>query len=313
MHLLFSRLFFLFFLIFSLSNICMAQDSDDDSPVKRKKKKGFEFGISTGTYFANNYTASLYDGYGFNANGGLNTTFLTSAMYEKIVNEYGGGPPGAPNGQPDRIAVALGVQPGMWSFDTTDMPLKMKYNIALELGVQSRYFFNDKNALILNVNASQLTLSGDFTIGTSKTVIQPSIPDSLQFQTFSIVGQEERLIIQPGFQHIFGDDDQFNFFIEGGPIITMAKLQMNEIIVNNLTIDLRTYYNSYNGYITQAARNMTGIGWGAFAGFGMSIQANEKYSLQLVYNPSYEVIRLGPDPSLTLQQAILLRVCYKLQ
>ncbi len=301
---LFPRLFS-FLLLFLCLNV-LAQDSEDDPVAKKKSKKGFQFGISLGTYFANSYTAALYNGYGFDANGNKNTTFASSAMNEKINTEYGG-----KNGQPDRIAAALNVQPGTWSFDATDMPGKLRYNIALMLGVQSRYFLNDRDALLLNVNATQLTVSGDFTIGFNNTVIKASVPDSLQFQTFPIVGQEERLVIQPGFQHLFGDNDQFNFFVEGGPIVTMAKFQMNEIIINSLTIDLRTYYNS-QGFVTQQARNMTGVGYGAFAGLGLNLQANDKYVIQLVYNPSYERINIGLTPPLTFQQALLLRVCYRL-
>lgn len=299
-------------LLSSLNGLAQDSDQDDSKPVKRTHKKGFEFGVSMGTYFANNYTASLYNGYGFDVYGNPNKTFGSSAMNEKINYEYAGG-----NGYPDRIAQYLStpgstVQPGAWSFDSTDMPGKMRYTIAFELGIQTRYFVNDRNAVVFNLDAAQLTVSGAFTIGFANTVIKAQTPDSLQIQAFNIVGQEERLIFQPGWQHIFGDDDQFNFFIEGGPIVTMAKFQKNELLINGNPIDLRTYYNPY-GYITQTARNMTGVGFGAFAGFGLNLQLNEKYALQLLYNPSFEKIALGPNPPFTLQNSIQFRICYKLK
>ncbi len=322
--------FFLLLSVFTLNVFTLsisAQDStrdsdqDDVKPVRKIHRKGFEFGLSMGTYFANNYTASLYNGMGFDANGNPNTTFLNSAMYEKIVNEWGGGPANEYGGSPgsggttypDRLAPLLGVQTGTWSFDSTDMPGKMHYNIAFEIGVQTRYFVNDKNAIILNVDAAQLTIGGAFTIGEYSTVTHSTTPDTLEMQTFAIAGQEERLIFQPGWQHIFGDDDQFNFFIEGGPIFTMAKFQMNDIIINGTVIDLRTYYSPITNYVTQQARNLTGVGIGAFAGFGLNLQANSKYALQLVYNPSFEKIALGPNPPFTMQNSIQLRVCYKVK
>jgi hypothetical protein len=52
--------------------------------------KGFHAGLFVGAFWANQHTAYLYDGYGFDQNGQRNT-FNNSILYEmQIVNIYGG-------------------------------------------------------------------------------------------------------------------------------------------------------------------------------------------------------------------------------
>jgi len=293
-----------------LGNFCFSQDDNTDTPLTDKKAKGFHLGLYTGTYFANKYTANLYDGYGWDWNGNKND-FYHSFIYNKIWIEYGAN--GAFAGQPDRIAQALGVQHGDWFFDQTDMPLpnSLKYNIAFLVGLQSRYCFDKKSALLFNVNGSKLTVNGDFQITLQPISAQTGLPGNINYRTFSIVGGEQRMMFQTGYQRIMGDDPKLNFFWEAGPIVTLVKFERNQIQINGLTIPLTTFYNPY-GYALYNARNLTGVGFGAFAGLGMNISISPKWTIQLVYNPSYERIKLGQSPALKLQHAIGFRAYYNL-
>ena len=85
-----------------------AQETNEgeETPINPDKPKSFKLGLYIGSYFANKYTAGSYDGYGFDLDGVRNNTFEKSYMYEKIINQYGGG-----YGQVDQIALALGVIP----------------------------------------------------------------------------------------------------------------------------------------------------------------------------------------------------------
>ena len=47
-------------------------------------RKGFHIGLYLGGYFSNQYTAKLYDGYGFDADGNRNE-FNSSFMYNKKI------------------------------------------------------------------------------------------------------------------------------------------------------------------------------------------------------------------------------------
>src|ERR1044072_7190829 len=91
-----------------------AQDEEDPDQELIKKPK-FLTGFFVGSYFANRYTASAYNGYGF-APAGSQNDFVHSLMYQKIKNEYGPG-----YGLHDQIADALGVEQGQWEFNESDM------------------------------------------------------------------------------------------------------------------------------------------------------------------------------------------------
>jgi hypothetical protein len=296
-------------LLFIQGFSCFSQNADDpdNAPTTNKKSKGFHAGLFVGTYFANKYTAGLYDGNGYDYNSNKNN-FENSWMNRKINVEYGGS---AGYGT-DRIATALNVNHGDWSFSESDMPINLKYNVALMLGVNTRYCFNNMDAIILNVYASKLTVNGSFTITLNTPSINTTTPGYTNTRAFAIMGNEQRLLFQAGYQRILGDEEnQLNCFVEAGPTVSMAKFDKNQILINTLQIDITTQYNPI-GYVTYRPKNLTGIGFGAFAGFGLNLNATAKWTLQLLYNPSYDKINIGADPKLTLQHALGLRAYYNL-
>lgn len=299
----------IFTTVLALLIFCSASFSQDDeapTPVS-KTKRGFHAGLFVGTLFANKYTASLYDGYGFDL-GGHKNNFDNSAMQRKIVVEYGGNH----GAQPDRIAQSLNVNSTDWQFTESDMPINLKYNVAFLLGLNTRYCINNKNAIILNVNAAKLSVTGSFTITLLTSSINATTPGYQNFKTFTIIGAEQRLLFQLGYQYIFGDsEDPFNFFVEGGLACSLAKYDKNQIIINSLQIDLRVYYDQL-GYQTFRAKNMTGVGFGAFGGFGLNLSASQKWTIQLLYAPSLENINIGEYSKETLQHAVGLRAYYNL-
>jgi len=272
----------------------------DDSPGKIKRK--FNVGFYVGSFFTNKYTAGLYDGYGYDVLG-EKMDFADSFMYRRINNDYGGG-----NGQQDLIAQALGVNHGDWTFeDPRDMPINLKYNVAIMAGIQTRYCIDKKNSLLFNANATKLTVNGDFIIEVNTPTI--GIAPQTTYRPFSLIGGERRAMLQLGYQRILGDNDKLNVFLEGGLEANMAKFDRNIININGLQIDLSAYY-SLPEYATFKAKNLTGIGMGVFAGIGVNLSMSRKWTVQLVYNPSYDRINIGVDPKPVLQNSIGLRAYY---
>ncbi len=290
---------------FSFCLNCFAQQDDETGKHKKHHTngKGFQTGLFLGSLFANKYTANLYDGYGYD-NNGVKNDFLNSFMYQKIIMEYGGG-----NGQTDQIAQQLNVNPGDWAFDKTDMPINMKYNPSFVIGLQGRWQNSKKTGVLLNINAAKLSLNGNFTIQILTPPIGPVQPNFQNIQIFSIRGAEQRIDIQAGLQRILGEDEIFGVIIEGGPLLNMVKFTSNKIIINNLNIDLMTFYDQY-GYQFYKAKNLTGVDFGAFAGIGVNINTNANWKLQAIYNPSYEKIDIGENPKPKLQHALGIRVYY---
>ena len=260
-----------------------------------------------GSYFANKYTSGVYDGYGFDMDGVRINVFEKSWMYEKIINQYGGG-----YGQTDLIAQALNVNPRNssspgWDFTKNDMPVNMRYTASFLFGLQCRYSVDPKNAISLNVNASKLNVSGNFTISTTPPTGSSQINNSIQ--TFGIKGGEQRLMIQIGYNRLFGDNETINFFAEGGLNMTYSQFDKNEILINNLKIDLTEFYD-YQGIQAGFTRLPRGMGFGVYAGLGINIAMGEKFTIQLIYSPSYEGIKIGDNPKLKWQNSVGLRAYY---
>lgn len=317
---LFFRTLILFLLFFNGFQL-IAQDNDasadEDEDAEVMEKKGFHFGFFVGPYWANKYTASLYDGHGLDVNGNYNE-FYSSLIYRKIM-EYGGYDPttGVTNGQPDRIAQVLGVDPASnggntWHFGPNDMPQNMHYTINFLVGLNARYSVDKKSAIILNINASKLKLVGNFTIETDVPINQNQVSGSMYVNTFDIIGGEQRMMFQFGYNRIIGHNKRLNFFLEGGLNATLAKFDKNRIVIRSLDIDLTTAYIApgSGGYTYQVYfPKHVGIGFGAFAGAGFNITISPKWTVQLLYSPTYDKINIGPEAAYKLQHAAGVR-CY---
>jgi len=290
----------------------MAQDEDDDGekkPYTDTINKKFNLGVYVGAFFPNKFTASLYDGYGYDVNGYRNN-FSNSVLRNEIVNNYGGG-----NNGTDQIAQLLNVNSTDWSFNESGMPFNLRYTPSTLVGLNMRYRLSKKQSIALNVNATKIVVNGKFNInttatGTSTTGISGQSGSQHQF---TITGAEQRLMFQLGYQRYLGKNERINFLVEGGLNIIMAKLQKNQAFLingsNSIAIDLMNIYNQpqYNYY---SAKYFVGVGIGAYAGLGLNININPKYTIQLLYNPSYDRIPLGDNPRFKLQNGVGLRFYY---
>ena len=299
------KFFFLLLIILSVKTNAQNNNDKDEAETKIYKKSKILSGFYIGSYFANKYSASTYDGYGFDVNGNQNS-FLNSFMYQKIKNVYGGG-----LGQFDQIASALGVDQGQWEFNESDMPINMRYVPAIMLGFNFKIPVSENSAFIFNLNGSKLAIEGNFTITLLKVLgSNPAINSNIK--TFAIKGTEKRLLFQLGYQKIFGTDDNINFFGEIGFNGTLSQYNSNTIYINELQIDLTYYLNQNNNPITSPTKPPTGFGLGAYAGLGLNINLNSQFTMQLLYSPSHEKINIGNKPTLKLQNSIGVRLYYKI-
>ena|ERR1044071_7783737 len=96
-----------------------------------------------------------------------------------------------------------------------------------------------------------------------------------------------------------------------GAVCTPTKFLKNQIAINSLNIDLGSQYNQplYDDF---RLHHLSGIGFGAWAGCGLTTGTYAKTTLQLVYNPTFENIALGKNPKPALQHYIGLRAYYNL-
>lgn len=293
-------------------SFAFAQDTTQTTDYYNKSDNGksFHFGLYLGVLMANQSSAEIYDGYGFDIDGNKNN-WDNSWMKQKIIMENGGG---YYSGQPDLIAQELKVDPYTWSFNETDMPQNMRYNPAFSVGASARYSVDANNAVLFNLNVSKLIANGNFTITTPVSQSGSNNQTNTNpIRTFAIRGEEQRMIVEVGYQHLFIKDKEqrVSFMFEGGLISTLAQFSKNEILINNLKIDLLALYNQ-NGLTSLPVKRPWGIGFGAYGGLGFNANMSEKATIQLIYTPSLERVNMGYNPSLKLQNAIGLRMYYNM-
>ena len=297
-----------------LCNTSFAQDNDtinDATNNTRIKEKGFHAGVYVGAYWANKSSASLFDGYGFDEFG-VRNTFANSLLYNQIVNVYGGGYNGI-----DLIAKLLNVDHKDWYFNEQDMPTNLNYTTSYLVGLNTRFQVDKKTNITFNINASKLIVNGKFTIS-STTTSNGFQSQPIQNQ-FTITGGEQRLMMQLGYQKIIGNNNKLNFMLEGGLNVVFSKAQKNIAYLtnslyngaNNITIDLMNIYNQVP-YNTYSPKYLIGAGIGVFGGAGLHLTINPKYTIQLLYSPSYDRISIGYNPKFRLQNGFGLRFYYNL-
>lgn len=308
----------LLLLCFFCSVTFQSNAQDDENELKDTitvqhvyREKGFHAGLYVGAFWANRNTAYIYDGYGFDENGQRNT-FANSILYNQIVNVYGGN-----NGGIDYIAQLLNVNHGDWYFTEQGMPINLRYTTTYLVGLNARYQIHKKASILLNINASKLIVNGKFTI--NSTTPNTGFQSQAKINEFTITGTEQRLMFQLGYQRILGNNEKLNFMVEGGLNIIFSKAQKNQAILNsdlngganNFTIDLMNVYNQ-PPYSFYSVKYLIGAGIGAVGGIGFHLTFNPKYTIQLLYNPSFDRIGLGYNPSFKLQHGVGLRVYYNL-
>lgn len=296
-----------------------AQDEEtvlsDSTYVQSPVNKSFHAGLYVGAFWANKSTAYIYDGYGFDQNGQRND-FANSILYNQIYNVYGGATGGI-----DFIGQLLNVDRKDWYFNEQDMPFNLRYTTTYLVGLNTRYQIHKKASFTLNINASKLIVNGKFNISTTTTSF--GFQNQSKLNQFTITGAEQRLMFQFGYQRIIGKNEKLNLLVEGGMNIIMSKAQKNQAYLasdpangqnnsqNNITIDLMNVYNQapYNYY---SAQYLIGVGIGAFGGIGLNLNINPKYTIQLLYNPSYDRINLGYTPTFKIQHGVGLRIYYNM-
>jgi hypothetical protein len=303
----FSSLLFIL-LVFTSIN-CFAQDEEEKegSNANSSKRSKLRVGLYVGTLFPAGSTTSFYDGWGYDIYGNRND-FSNSFMRRSIIDSYGGGYNGA---QHDYVADALGVNHGDWFFDESDMPTDIRYAIAFVLGAHAGFSVDGKNSIVFNFSSAKLTANGAFTITIVNTSPVPQQPGYQDIKTFGIEGSEQRSVFQLGYQHTFGEEGGFNFFAEGGAVCTVSKFLKNQIRINTLTIDLGNYYEQPQ-YEEFRKQNLTGVGFGSWAGCGFTSSSDARAIVQFVYNPSLEKIAIGESVPLSLQHYIGLRIYYNI-
>ena len=183
-------------LILVLFVLCLSAKSqvynyeDGESPVDPDSIQGLYFGLNLGYYFANNNSAYIYGGYGYQRDGQIND-FANSWLRQSL------------DGNPTataRTSEALGLAPGEWEFTESDMPGVMQFSGSFMWAGHLRYMFNADFGMYAEVGGTNPVTVGEFTIQTFGASSDPTQNQPLR--SFGIRGEEQRLLVNMGLHRV---------------------------------------------------------------------------------------------------------------
>jgi hypothetical protein len=279
---------------------------DGEGPVDPDSIKGLYVALNLGYYFANNNSAVIYGGYGYQRDGTIND--FANAWLNRSIQ-----------GNPElrrQTSTALGLADGEWAFTEDDMPGVMQFSGSFMYGGHLRYMFNADFGVYAELNGTNPVTVGEFTIQT----FSPS-PDPTQNQLlrrFGIRGEEQRLMVNLGLHRVLfreqfekqGKSTTILPYIDIGVNFTFTKFEANFYSLDDGVVrDLTIFLNQQNQFVDQA-NLLTGAGFGGFVGAGGQITLGNKFILNIGYNASFEQIKLGDVNERGLQSQIVLKAIY---
>lgn len=280
--------------------------ADGEGPVDPDSIRGLYVALNLGYYFANNNSAYIYGGYGYQRDGTIND--FANAWLNRSIQ-----------GNPEfrrQTSEALGLADGEWAFTEDDMPGLMQFSGSFMYGGHLRYMFNADFGVYGEINGTNPVTVGEFTIQT----FSPS-PDPTQNQRlrrFGIRGEEQRLILNFGLHRVLfreqfeeqGRSTTILPYVDVGINFTFTKFERNFYSLDDGVVqDLTLFFNQQSQFVDQA-NLLTGAGFGGFASVGGQITLGSKFIIDIGYNASFEQIKLGEVNERGLQSQIVLKAIY---
>lgn len=228
----------------------------DNSPKKKDNNDGLYFGANLGFYMANRHTAEYYNGSGVNS---IDSTINYSLNYPIIKEVL------------------------LYDFYLAELPAKMHYSPAFLLGIYLKYTVKN-SGIIMQFNFAKLRANDVFTLIIDDPNNYSSEP---VYKQEAIWGSEQRASIDLGYSYTFNPKSSYRPFLQFGANLTTTKFVENKIRIETLEYSITNYYFSY--YKIEQG----GVGFGAFAGTGVALVFNEKFSIIPTFNIYYTQAKMG--------------------
>jgi len=232
------------------------------------------YGINLGAYFANPSTANYYNGSGEHS-------------VEVALNRYY-----------NRDRLIANVDEIIENFQIGDLPRRMQYNPAAQVGFFAGLNFNSGFAIIGEFNYTRLNLADRFTIFTDKFT---STTEPYRLLS-DIYGTEERIELRLGFQFTRYSKSYIHPFIESGLNITDTKVIENNVLVRGMEFNIREirvdYYNVRD----------YGMGFGIYTALGVLMEVSDQISFRTAGSVSFSRINLGENTRIAPQYTLYLRL-----
>jgi len=247
-------------------------------------KRGLVFGINMGMLKANGHSALYYNGSPENEN---NIKYILSNPY--YYNE-------------------IKHQLNEHEYTLYSIPTTMSYDASIMVGFYARYNISNTAGFFIQFNFAKLNTTGQFAL----SIDSATFTSEPALNYFTIYGQEQRSYIDIGYQKQWFLGKLSNFFIEGGINFTNVLVKKSAIIINDLDYSIVNVYGSQqytpNTSLQPYDIRQGGIGLGFFGGGGISLNFNEKVSIEPGFNIYYQSINLTAYEQFRLNYNVYVRL-----
>lgn len=285
---------------------------DGEGPTPPDSVKGLYVGLNLGFYFANKKTARIYNGYGYQRDGQIVSTFSQTWLNQAIQGSFQA---------EDRTSEAMRAAPGEWIFAENDMPGEMTYRPSFMFGGHLRYMFNSDFGMFTEINGTFPVTVGEFTI--QRTAPSSDPLQNQRLEKFQIRGEEQRMFINLGIHKVMGRkaaEEKGKVptvlpYFDLGATVTFAKFEENlidlgEYVVSfDRVVDITQFYTQ-QGQFLESANTLTGMGLGGFGSIGAQITLGRKFTIDIGYVANMQQIKLGEIKETGFQHQFVIKAIY---
>ena len=259
-------------------------DNDEDTATR------MTYGMNVGFYFPDNHPANFYNGSPVNENR-LDLVFKNYYYRQEIQQTLG------------------------YYLDSThlyDLPSKMRYNPAYNIGFYARYTIHPTLGVFANFNFTKLTASDVFLMYLD---LPPGYTLGENYRMEQIWGTEKRVNIDLGISKYYPLAPKTTFFFESGLNISNTRVVENKVRIEGKEYNLVNQYGSAT-YIPGASQQtyqiiQGGIGYGIFATGGVKLIFSESISMDPAFTFYWQGINLGTYDGFRPGFNFFVRFCFR--
>lgn len=256
---------------------CLAFSQDKDLKNEKPERPGWSFGLNLGITTPSSFPANFYNGSSGNDNN-LDRILGNKYYKEQIVPKIG------------------------YNYLGWESPSAMSYKASMSVGFYVRYEFLKHRGFFAQFNYTKLKANDIF-------FLELDLPSGVSFDArylqCPIRGEEERTMIELGYFYEIPLREKILLSIETGLQLTNTKVLANEIMIQDMTFNIKYDGEHPDGEWSTNTRydiRQGGIGFGVFAGSHLRLLFSEKISfdpgfdlyMQNINLEGYQSFRLTP-------------------
>lgn len=276
------------FMLICINQGIRAQDNEYSDSARCFERRGLEYGVNAGFYFAGKETADFYSGKPENEN---NVNYVFN-------NEYWN----------DEIYLLLGAAD---TFFVREYPQNMKYEPSFSFGLFAKYDLNCRTGIYLQFTYAKLQAKDVVTIEVDPKdyLTEPDI------RLCPIVGTEERNLLDLGINHAFGNNKIARILLGGGINMNNTLVKEHVLVIEDKPYNLVNQYlnNSYvpGGNQQSYEVRQGGIGFGIFGTVGARFEFSPAIAIEPGFAFYYKHIAIEPNSGFTPHMSFYLKLCFR--